>query len=59
MNFRKMTFILSDQPTGIQKTERIIRILKNDLYIPGQDPTKDRYTREVNSIKRFGFRKRR
>lgn len=27
---------------------------KNDLYIPGQDPTKDRYTREVNSIKDLG-----
>lgn len=27
---------------------------KNDLYVPGQDPTKDRYRREVNSIKDLG-----
>ncbi|MDE5491430.1 TonB-dependent receptor [Elizabethkingia meningoseptica] len=27
---------------------------KNDLYIPGQDPVKDRYRSEVNSIKDIG-----
>jgi hypothetical protein len=53
MNFRKTIFILSDQLIEFEDGKDYPNP-KNDLYIPGQDATKDRYKREVNSIKDLG-----
>lgn len=56
MNFRKTTFILSDQPTGIQKTERIIRILKRSIQTWSRSYERPLHTRS-KQYKRFGSRK--